>query len=315
MTSKLSRREWLAGTSVAVGAGLAALPSTASGAEPAGKEPFVFCFNTATIMGQKLPLPEQVDVTAKAGYQAFEPWVRDVDQFVKDGGSLKDVAKRIADHGLIVPSAIGFAEWLVEDEARRKKGLEQAKHDMDLVRQLGGKRLAAPPVGATDVAGLDLMKAVERYRALLEVGDKIGVVPQVEVWGFSKSLSRLGETALVAIESRHPKACLLADVYHLHKGGSEFEGLKLLSGAAMQVFHMNDYPATPGRAEITDAHRVYPGDGVAPLKQMLRDLRELGFRGVLSLELFNREYWKQDPLAVARTGLEKMKAVAQSSLE
>jgi hypothetical protein len=29
---------------------------------------------------------------------------------------------------------------------------------------------------------------------------------------------------------------------------------------------------------------------------------------VLSLELFNPEYWKQDPLQVARTGLEKMKA-------
>jgi 2-keto-myo-inositol isomerase len=316
MKSEPSRRDWLAGASVAVGAGLAAtLPSPAPAAEPAGKEPFVFCFNTATIMGQKLPLPEQVEVTAKAGYQAFEPWVRDVDQFVKDGGDLKDVAKRIADHGLIVPSAIGFAEWLVEDDARRKKGLEQAKHDMDLVQQLGGKRLAAPPVGATDKADLDLMKAAERYRALLEVGDAIGVVPQVEVWGFSKSLSRLGETALVAIESRHPKACLLADVYHLHKGGSGFEGLKVLGAAALQVFHMNDYPATPGRAEITDAHRVYPGDGVAPLQQMLRDLRALGFRGVLSLELFNRDYWKQDPLAVARTGLEKMKAVARASLE
>jgi sugar phosphate isomerase/epimerase len=304
---------------VAVGAGLAgslAGPATARPAdEPAGKEPFVFCFNTATIMGQKLPVPEQVDVTAKAGYQAFEPWVRDLDQYVKSGGDLKDVAKRIADHGLIVPSAIGFAEWLVEDESRRKKGLEQAKRDMDLVQQLGGKRLAAPPVGATDQTDLNLMKAADRYRALLEIGDKIGVIPQVEVWGFSKSLSRLGETALVAIESCHPKACVLADVYHLHKGGSGFEGLKLLGAAALQVFHMNDYPATPGRAEITDAHRLYPGDGVAPLKTMLRDLRALGFRGVLSLELFNRDYWKQDALTVARTGLEKMKAVANSSLE
>ena len=43
---------------------------------------------------------------------------------------------------------------------------------------------------------------------------------------------------------------------------------------------MNDYPAEPPRDAITDAHRVYPGDGVAPLKEMLRDLRGLGFRGV-----------------------------------
>jgi sugar phosphate isomerase/epimerase len=78
---------------------------------------------------------------------------------------------------------------------------------------------------------------------------------------------------------------------------------------------MNDYPTDPPRARITDAHRVYPGDGVAPLKAMLRDLRRLGFAGMLSLELFNRDYWKQDALKVAQTGLKKMKAVAQSSLE
>src|SRR5262249_12380132 len=155
----------------------------------------------------------------------------------------------------------------------------------------------------------------ERYRALLELGDEMGVVPQVELWGFSKSLSRLGETALVAVESRHPKACVLADVYHLHKGGSGFAGLRLLSGQALQVRHMNDYPANPGRAEITDAPRVYPGDGVAPLVPMLRDLHAAGFRGVLSLELFNRDYWSLDAFQVARTGLEKMKAVAGRALE
>jgi sugar phosphate isomerase/epimerase len=47
---------------------------------------------------------------------------------------------------------------------------------------------------------------------------------------------------------------------------------------------------------------------------MLRELRRIGFQGVLSLELFNREYWKQDALAVARTGLDKMRAVVRASL-
>jgi 2-keto-myo-inositol isomerase len=78
---------------------------------------------------------------------------------------------------------------------------------------------------------------------------------------------------------------------------------------------MNDYPADPPRERISDSDRVYPGDGVAPLKAMLRDLRQLGFQGVLSLELFNREYWKQDALNVARTGLEKMRAVVAASME
>jgi sugar phosphate isomerase/epimerase len=305
--SDITRRQWLAG---------AALGATATAASSAQqkKKPFGYMLNTATIMGQKLSLVQQVDVAAKAGYDAFEPWIRDLEAHVKGGGSLKDVAKRVRDRGLRVESAIGFAPWLVNDAGARKKGLEQARRDMDLVAQLGGSRIAAPPAGATDLKDLDLFTAAGRYRELCEVGDKVGVSPQVEVWGFSKALSRLGETALVAIESGHKRACVLADVYHLHKGGSGFVGLGQLGPHSLQVFHMNDYPANPPRDKITDAHRVYPGDGVAPLTTMLRDLHAVGFRGLLSLELFNPHYWKQDALLVARTGLEKMRSVVAKAL-
>lgn len=317
MNSAWSRRDWLTGTSTLLGTGLAAnlLGATGAGADAQPpKNPFRFCLNTSTIRGQSLSLVEEVEIAAKAGYQAIEPWVGELEKFAGGGGSLKDLGQRIRDRGLQVESAIGFCAWIVDDAARRAKGLEAARRAMELVRQIGGQRLAAPPVGATTQTDLVLLRAAERYRALLEVGDQIGVVPQVELWGFSKTLSRLGETALVAIESGHPKACILADVYHLYKGGSGFAGIKLLGAAALPVFHLNDYPDTPPRADITDAGRVYPGDGVAPLPQLLRDLWQLGFRGVLSLELFNRDYWKQDALAVARTGLHKMQAVVAKGL-
>jgi len=70
---------------------------------------------------------------------------------------------------------------------------------------------------------------------------------------------------------------------------------------------MNDYPASKPVNEQTDADRVYPGDGAAPVKQVLRDLQAMGGTKVLSLELFNNDYWKEDALLVAKTGLQKMK--------
>jgi sugar phosphate isomerase/epimerase len=291
-----------------------AVGAARAGEKAKAKDPFRYMLNTATIHGQKLTLAQEVDIAAKAGYQAIEPWTFELEAHVKSGGNLKDLKKRIRDRGLTVESAIGFAHWIVDDATARKKGLEQAKRDMDRVKQIGGKRIAAPPAGATDNADLHPLKAAERYRALLEVGDKVGIVPQAEVWGFSKCLSRLGEAVMVALESGHRSACVLADVYHLYKGGSGFAGLRLLGAPALQVFHMNDYPDDPPRATIKDANRIYPGDGVAPLVQALRDLRGLGFRGLLSLELFNPTYYKQDALAVARTGLKKMRAVVQKSL-
>jgi 2-keto-myo-inositol isomerase len=314
-TRKFSRRNALAQTGLVVGAALAAdklgvAAPSAKATLPKSNQPFRFCLNTATIRGQKVGIVKEIEIAAQAGYDAIEPWVDAIDDYVKNGGALKDLKQRIIDHGLTVESAIGFPEWIVDDDARRAKGLERAKYEMDLVAQLGGKRLAAPPAGATGLPKLDWLRAAERYRALLEAGDPIGVVPQLELWGFSKNLNRLGECVCVAMESGHPKACVLADVFHLYKGGSDFHSIRLLAGEAIQVLHMNDYPADPPREKIDDSYRVYPGDGSAPLGELLATLQKTGGQKILSLEIFNRLYWSQDALAVAQAGLEKMKKVA-----
>jgi sugar phosphate isomerase/epimerase len=309
----LTRRQWLG---AAAGVGVAAATAEAETEPPTPpREPFGYSLNTSTISGQKLSLIEEIEIAAKAGYQGFEPWTRELDAYVKGEGSLKDLGKRIHDHGLKVEDAIGFFEWVVDDDSRRRKGLEEARRCMDMVQQIGGKRIAAPPFGATDRTDVVLLRAAERYAELLEIGLKIGVTPQVEHWGFSKTISHLGEAVLVALECGRPEGCVLADVYHLHKGGSGFSGLGRVGGAALGIFHVNDYPSSPGRADITDAHRVYPGDGVAPLGPLLRDLYAIGYRGMLSLELFNRDYWKQDAALVARTGLEKLRAVVRAAFE
>jgi sugar phosphate isomerase/epimerase len=311
-----TRREWLARASSAVGvaatAPLAAL--AAESKERPADEPFGYCLNTSTIQAPKLTIVDKIEIAAKAGFQAIEPWIRELDQYTKDGGDLKDLGKRIRLNGLVVPSVIGFFEWVVDDDEKRKKALEEAKRNFQIVQQIGGLRLAAPPIGATTQSDLDLRKAAERYRALCELGDQFGVVPEAELWGHSKTLNHVGDVAFVAIESGHPKACILLDVYHLYKGGSGYDGVRLLNGSGLHVIHMNDYPADPPRDKITDAARVYPGDGVTPWKTFLRTLRDIGFRGYLSLELFNREYWKQDPTLVARTGIEKMRATVKKAL-
>jgi len=317
--SKLSRRQAIARTGALVGASLAAGHPTVMQAQSTSTSPgragdFVYCLNTATIRGQKLGIVREIEVASKAGYGAIEPWIDTIADYQKQGGSLPDLKKRFADAGLIIPSAIGFPQWIVDDEAKRAQGLEQAKRDMDVVAQIGGLRLAAPPAGATDLPGLDLFQAARRYRALLDAGDQIGVVPQLELWGFSKNLNHLGECALVAIESGHPRACIIVDVYHLYKGGSEITGLRLLNGNAIHVLHMNDYPAQPPREMIDDSLRVFPGDGVGPVTEILRALKDIGGPKALSLELFNRKYWGMDANEIARQGLEKMKgAVAKAT--
>ena len=311
----VNRRQWLASGAASLAMlGFGVAPRRARAAE--GDSPFAFGLNTSTIRGRdrEIGVEEQVRVAAEAGYDAIEPWVRDLDQYVEQGGSLRSLSARIEDAGLSVPSAIGFFAWAVDDDEERAPGLEEARRSMERVAAIGGSRIAAPPVGLTDKTGIDLLRVADRYRELLELGEQIGVVPQLEVWGFSTTLGRLGEVAMVAVESGRADACILPDVYHLYKGGSDFDGLRHLHGSTIQVFHLNDYPADPPRAEISDADRVFPGDGVAPLGDLIRTLEAIGFRGTFSLELFNREYWRREPLDVAREGLAKMKAAVHDAL-
>ena len=306
----MTRRDLLTASTAAVAA--ASLAGPAAAAE--STEPFGYSLNTSTIRGQKIPIEEEVRLAAKAGFNAIEPWIGELQDFAKKGGSLKDLGKLIGDSGLKVESAIGFARWIVDDDMERQKGLDDAKRDMEMVLAIGGTRIAAPPAGATDKPIIDMNKIADRYRTLAELGGKVGIIPEAEIWGFSKTLSRLGETVLVAMESGNPKACILPDIYHLFKGGSGFEGLKLLQGKAIGIFHVNDYPKEKDRAAIKDADRIFPGDGIAPLKDIFRTLRDIGYRGMLSLELFNPEYYKRDAFEVIKEGLAKTKAAVKAAL-
>jgi 2-keto-myo-inositol isomerase len=305
---------------------LAATAMTAAASLPAnqtqakegsdGSLPVRFALNMSTIRGQKLSIDQQVDVAAKAGYDGIEPWIRDLQKYVEEGGSLTDLKKRIDDSGLTVASAIGFANWIVDDDDARAAGLKQAREEMELVKAIGGSLMAAPPVGAHrgENKSPPLAVIAERYRALLDLGDETGVVPQLELWGFSPTLSKLSELAYVATGAGHPDACVLPDFYHIYKGGNDFASLGMIEASRMHCFHINDYPADPPLASISDKDRVFPGDGVCPLPKIIRQLIDHGFTGTFSLELFNPGYWERDAGEVAAEGLQKSRKVVAAAL-
>ncbi len=316
MSERMTRREVLTrgavlGTAaIGTGAVQGAGQGLSRGADGRGKG-FQLCFNTSTLRARKMPIIELIDVVAGAGFDAIEVWVDEIERHVVSGGTLKDLRKRLADRGLAAVGAIAFFEWMVDDGARRARGLDKAKQAMAKLSEIGCTHIAAPPCG--NVKDVDLLSAAERYRTLLALGDELGVIPAVEIWGPAKNLHRLGQAVLVALEADHPRACILPDVYHLYRGGSGLSSIGKLSAKLLAGFHLNDYPADPPRDKLTDRHRVYPGDGIAPLAALIRDLEAIGYRGPLSVELFNPDYARQDPAVVARTALAKTRAVIRSA--
>ncbi len=306
----INRRNLLKGAAAIGTASI--MPEILKAQPPAGKLQFDYCLNMSTIKGHNLGFIKELETAGRAGFRSVEIWMDTLQTYLNNGGTLKAAKKRLDDLGITVQNAIGFAQWIVDDDDTRKKGVEQLKQEMEMLADLGCKRTAAPPMGATQNPGLDLKKAAERYRTILELGDKTGVVPHLELWGFSQNLSRVSEVMYVALESGHPSAKVLLDIFHLYKGGSSIETLNLVSKTAVEILHMNDYPATLPPAKITDADRVYAGDGIAPIRRVLKTLSNPGKPLTISLEVFNKTYYAQDALKVAQTGLNKMRAVTQN---
>ena len=273
-----------------------------------------YCLNTSTINGGSLPVRQQVQIAARAGYDAVELWTRDIDKFVAEGGQLNDLRAEMHDLGLRLDSAIAFGKWIVDDEDERRAGLEQCRRDMELVRELGGTHSAAPPGGVTNPPRINLAEAAGRYRRLLELGRQQAVIPQLELWGFSRNLATLADVLYVAAAAQDADACLLLDVYHLYKGGFDFANTGLIPASRMPCLHMNDYPAEPDRARLP-TRIVYSPETESP--------RWLKFCGLCSgqacrnpqLELFNRSYWELPAEEVASTGLRKMKQAVAAAVE
>lgn len=270
--------------------------------------PLPISLNCGTLVGYKLTIEEQIDMCAKAGYDGIEPWTRHIEEFLSRGGKLSDIKKRLEDANLKPYNLIGFAKSMIDDSAERAKNFEQMKIEIEWAAEIGSRNIACTMLGVEELNPLKFDEYAQRYAAVIEASKPFGVRPLLELWGH-RALHRLGDALKIAALTNSGDAGLLLDFYHIYRGGNSFDTLKLINIASLDVFHINDYPANPAREKLVDADRIYPGDGICPFDKLLPQMYAQGFRGALSLELFNKTYWKNPPEKVLADGYSKTKNV------
>jgi sugar phosphate isomerase/epimerase len=315
--SHLTRRELIRTTAAAAGTSLLAAGGAAAAvqgapaakAAEAKKDRWKLCLNVSTI--RPAPLEDKIRFTAQAGYDGIELWCDELAGYEKEGKSLDGLAKRVKDAGLEVPNIIGIWSPMPQDDAARPKAIEDVKRRCAISARFGARHIAA--MAAPDRADIDVLWAARRYAELVDVGREFGLGVALEFIGGFKGIHTLGQAAAVVAESGKAEGGIVADTFHMHRGGSAWNGAKFLDGSIYAVWHLNDVQQAPPPAELKDSDRIYPGDGCLPLGQLLKDLWARGFRGPLSLELFNRDEWKRDLGDVARKGIDKMRAAIAAS--
>jgi len=260
-----------------------------------------YCLNASTI--RPTPLLDKIRIVGEAGYGAIELWHDDLDAYIAKGGTLADVKSALADQGLVVPTTIYLAGWFDATPKAYPVALEGGKRRMGQAAELGAPYvIASPPVGAADYE----LGAV-RYRELLEIGATMGVKPSMEFLGFVDQFTTIEDALDLMERSAHPDATTILDPFHVFRGGGDMESILKLKPGQVAISHFNDTPDTPPREEQHDHNRVMPGEGHLDLARYCALLREIGYDGWLSLELFNEQHWAEDPAEVARLGLEKLR--------
>ncbi len=267
---------------------------------------FKYSLNSSTV--RTTPLLKKIEVAAKAGYTGIELWHDDLEDFVSKGGRLQDVRKALDDNGLVAPTTIYLRGWCEPDGPAHKAGIEECKLRLEQAVVVGAPHtIAGPPPGMVDYE-----LAGRRYAELLAIGRGIGVLPSMEYLGFVEDVNSIAKALRIMENSRQSDATIVLDPFHDFRGGAGCSDIARLRGSQIAVCHFDDAPASPPSHTQHDGDRVMPGEGVIDLQKFVRLLKQVGYNGFVSLELFREDLWQSDPLTAARTGLEKMRAICEA---
>jgi 2-keto-myo-inositol isomerase len=92
---------------------------------------------------------------------------------------------------------------------------------------------------------------------------------------------------------------LVIDSFHFYAGGSQIAAIETLAPEQLFIFHINDAEDLP-RLELEDRHRLLPGLGILPLKEIISAFARIKYDKVVSVEIFRPEYWQRDPFELAK---------------
>jgi len=279
-----------------------------------GRSPWPVCLDTTTL-AKAIPLEKKVELAANAGFDAIEPWDRELTAYEKGGGDLKDLGKMIKDKGLFVPSVIGLWACMAHTKDEYASRLDDQKNRLRMISAIGSEHVQVIP-DFKEKERFNKETAAWCYHEISKLAkEEYDLKTGVVFLNFMPELKSIQDATEVAMMSDWPEAKIIPDTYHLYHGESKLNSLRHLNGDFIAIFQFADAPEGLEIMDgFCDAHRVLPGDGMLPLEESLRIMRDIGFTGCVSLELYNPEYRKREPVAFLKEAHEKTVATIERAM-
>ncbi len=255
-------------------------------------------FNGATTM--KASLTEDVRAAASAGFEALEIWAEKMDAYLEQHSPAE--LRRLLEAHDIQPASINSIEFITFRGSEYPQIRKQCERYSAIAQAIGCRKLVVvPSPKPPDTNGNAIKReSVQVLRDLAAIAEPHGVELAFEFLGQPNcSVSTLGQCWEIVKETDRPNVGLVLDTFHFFAGGSSLASILDVDPQKVFIFHINDAENLPP-AQLTDAHRLLPGEGVIPLCEILERLDAIGFDGLCSIELFRPAYWERDPEELAR---------------
>ncbi len=271
--------------------------------------------NGATTMNADLAT--DVRAAKAAGFDGLEIWATKLREYLKTHSL--DELKNLFIENEIEPYSINSIERITFQDAEGAESITDQCVQLCII----ARAIKCPyvvvvpgylPKDATHAEIVD--ESVRVLNELANIAERFSVKLAFEFLGQTDCSVQTLEVAKEIVEKvNRPSIGLVIDSFHFYAGGSSLAAIESLDPERLFIFHINDAEDLP-RESLEDRHRLLPGLGILPLKEIIAAFKRINYDRVVSVEIFRPEYWQRDPFELAkdaRAAIDKVFKVDESS--
>ena len=265
-------------------------------------------YNEATAM-KRSNLEKDLILAEKYGYDYIEIRLDMLDEYLRYQ-SIDDLV-RFFEKSHIKPYAFNAIEEINFCNEARINEIEDRLHRVcSIAQKINNPYIIAVPSFRYNLINSKsqeeiLHNSVEILNKMADITEKYGVSVAFEPVGFVGCAVRSIEDAWKIVEKADRKSIgMVIDAFNVYVNDAlkDIKALDNVPADKIFVFHINDCKDGIPLTSIELKHRVWPGEGVIPLDQLLHSLYKKQYDKIISIELFNEQYWDMKPEDVFRIG-------------
>jgi len=264
--------------------------------------------NTITI--KQAPFLKKLSSIADGGFAGIGLWMNELEEYQKDPEA-RPIKELLQEFRLTPVEMQSFHDWQYLSGAERTKFNSEAREFFGKLARLG---IDCPVVAvATYERTGKIGDAVRDFKELCSIADDFGMRVMFEFVGWSEQFHDLNPSWEVVGGADCANGGMLIDTFHFVKAGSRLEDLARIPMEKVFLVHISDAKPLPlDFKQQSRKFRFHPGEGESPLKAIVDCFVGGGYRGFYCVEIFNEEYWAEEPAAVVSKSKASLDALFRS---